>query len=296
VEVVDRRLDDPARSGLFSDPLVRLVRSEQRVLCVLNRTGRARLLVCGACGEVAACDACGAAVHQPEDHLLCARCGTTRPPVCAACGASRFRNVRKGITRVREELEALVGEPVSELTAASDPAASLGRVVVGTEAMLRRINRADAVAFLDLDQELLAPRYRAVEQALALVASGARVAAASGAPADRAAGRLLLQTRIPHHEVVQAAVTADVSPEAAAERARRELLRLPPCSAMAAVSGPGAPAFVAAIDGPGDLDVVEARPGHWLVRSPDHERLSDALGKVARPKERVRVEVDPLRA
>ena len=34
---------------------------------------------------------------------------------------------------------------------------------------------ADAVAFLDFDQELLAPRYRAAEQALALLARAARL-------------------------------------------------------------------------------------------------------------------------
>ena len=197
VEVVDRRDEDPRRAGLFSDPLVRLLRSDRRVLCVLNRTGRARLLACVACGELARCAQCAAAVQQPDDELRCARCGTRRPVLCLACGATGFKNVRPGVQRVREELEALVGEPVTELTATSDPQVPLSRVVVGTEAVLQRIDRADAVAFLDLDQELLAPRYRAAEQALALVARAARVAAASGPAGARAAGRLLLQTRLP---------------------------------------------------------------------------------------------------
>ena len=48
VEVVDRRADDP-RTGLFSERLVRFVRSVlggdgDRVVCILNRTGRVRLL------------------------------------------------------------------------------------------------------------------------------------------------------------------------------------------------------------------------------------------------------------
>ena len=81
---------------------------------------------------------------------------------------------------MRDDFEALVGEPVSEVTARSDPAEPLSRVVVGTEALLQRLDRADAVAFLDLDQELLAPRFRAVEQAMGLVARAARVVAASG--------------------------------------------------------------------------------------------------------------------
>lgn len=295
VEVVDRRDEDPRRAGLFSDALVRLLRSDRRVLCVLNRTGRAKLLACRACGELARCARCEAAVQQPESELCCPRCAALRPPVCLACGASRFKNARAGVTRVCEELEALVGEPVTELTAATDPAGPLSRVVVGTEAVLQRIDRADAVAFLDLDQELLAPRYRAVEQALALVARAARVVAASGPASGRAAGHLLLQTRSPDHEVVQAAVRADVTAVAAAERARRELLRFPPCSALAEVSGAAAPAFVAALGQPAGVEVAEVTPGRWLVRASDHVTLCDALAEVRRPSGRLRVEVDPLR-
>lgn len=295
VEVVDRREEDPRRAGLFSDALVRLLRSDRRVLCVLNRTGRAKLLACVACGELARCARCEAAVQQPEAELRCPRCAAVRPPVCLACGASRFKNARAGVTRVREELEALVGEPVTELTAATDPAAPLSRVVVGTEAVLQRIDRADAVAFLDLDQELLAPRYRAVEQALALVARAARVVAASGPASGRAAGHLLLQTRSPDHEVVQAAVRADVTAVAAAERARRELLRFPPCSALAEVSGAAAPAFVEALGQPAGVEVAEVAAGHWLVRASDHAILCAALADVRRPSGRLRVEVDPLR-
>lgn len=295
VEVVDRRDEDPRRAGLFSAPLVKLLRSDERVLCVLNRTGRAKLLACASCGELARCARCEAAVEQPDRDLTCPRCAATRPPVCLTCGASRFKNARAGVTRVREELEALVGEPVTELTATSDPSAPLSRVVVGTEAVLQRIDRADAVAFLDLDQELLAPRYRAAEQALALVARAARVTAASGPATGRAAGRLLLQTRSPDHEVVQAAVRADVSAVATAERARRELLRFPPFSAMASVSGPAAPAFVEGLGRPAGVDVAEVATGRWLVRADHHEALGAALRGVRRPPGRLRIEVDPLR-
>ena len=295
VEVVDRRDEDPRRAGLFSDPLVRLLRSDQRVLCLLNRTGRAKLLACVTCGELARCAQCAASVHQPDDVLRCPRCGVERPPVCLVCGASRFKNARAGVTRVREELSALVGEPVTELTAATDLDTPLTRVVVGTEAVLQRIDRADAVAFLDLDQELLAPRYRAVEQALALVARAARVVAASGPGSGRAAGRLLIQTRSPDHEVVQAAVRADVSGVAAAELARRELLRFPPCTAMAEVSGVAAAAFVGALGQPAGVEVAEVAEGRWLVRADEQRVLCDALAGVKRPPGRLRIEVDPLR-
>jgi len=295
VEVVDRRDEDPRRAGLFSPALVRVLRSDQRVLCVLNRTGRARVLACAACGGLARCEACGAAVEQPEDSFRCRRCGTERPAICLDCGSTRFKNARAGVTRVREELEALVGEPVVEITAATDAHDPAGRVVVGTEAVLQRIDRADVVAFLDLDQELLAPRYRAVEQAFALVARAARVAARSGRAGSRAAGRVLLQTRLPEHEVVRAAVLGDPERVASAERERRELLRLPPFAAVAEVSGAAAADFVAGLGAPPGVQVAEISPGRWLVRAGDHQTLCDALTAVRRPAGRLRVEVDPLR-
>ena len=44
-------------------------------------------------------------------------------------------------------------------------------MIVGTEAALHRVTETDVVAFLDFDQELLAPRYRASEEAFALLAA-----------------------------------------------------------------------------------------------------------------------------
>ena len=296
VEVVDRRDEEPGRAGLFSDALVRLVRGDGRVLCVLNRTGRARLLACRSCGDLARCAACDAAVEQPEGALLCRRCGTSRPALCLSCGGTSFKNLRAGVSRVREELEVLVGEPVGEISAANQDDAST-RVVVGTEALLQRIGRADAVAFLDLDQELLAPRYRAAEQAFALLARAARVVAASGPPrGGRASGRLLLQTRMPDHEVVQGAVHADPAQVSEAERSRRQLLRFPPFAALAEVSGAAAAAYVERLGDPPGVQVAATAPGRWLLRAPDHQVLCDALTGVERPPGRLRVEVDPLRA
>jgi primosomal protein N' (replication factor Y) len=292
VEVVDRRDEDPRRAGLFSDPLVRLLRTDRRVLCVLNRTGRARLLACAACGELARCERCEAAVAQPSPtELACARCGTVRPVVCAACGAGRLKALRQGVTRVRDEIGALVGEPVDEVTAASGNAVvPRSRVVVGTEATLHQVDRADAVAFLDFDQELLAPRYRAAEQALGLLARAARVVGGKAG-----GGRLVVQTHVPRHEVVQAALNADPTRVSSAERDRRTQLGFPPATALAEVSGAGADVFVSALGACLGVEVLGPSGGRWLVRAPDHRTLCDALAATPRPPGRLRVAVDPER-
>lgn len=299
VDVVDRRDEDPGRTGLFSERLVHWLRSDRTVVCVLNRVGRARLLACTTCGTVAACERCDAAVVQtPEGVLRCLACGTERPVICASCGSTRLKTLRMGVTRAREELEALAGEPVAEVTATTGELAE-ARVYVGTEAVLHRVPEAGVVAFLDLDQELLAPRFRAAEQAFALLARGARLL---GGKAGN--GRLLLQTRLPDHDVVQAALRADPGRLAAAELEKRRALGLPPTTALAQISGAGAAEMVAGVpfDGPApgtqaSAEVLEAADDRFLVRAADHEALSEVLATLRRPKgARVRVEVDPLRA
>ncbi len=125
LERVDRRGADP-RTGMFSDEFVRLARSvlddpsasaRGPLVCVYNRTGGARLLACAHCGELAQCTRCGAAVARPRDEemLRCPRCGETRPVVCPHCGRLRMKTLRAGVSRLREELAALLGVEVGEV-------------------------------------------------------------------------------------------------------------------------------------------------------------------------------------
>jgi primosomal protein N' (replication factor Y) len=287
-DVVDRRKEEPG-AGLWSSQLVDMVRGEGRVVCVLNRKGRATLLACAACGELGRCERCAAAVEQQRDGdgLVCRRCGLVRPRVCLACGSQRLKTVRIGVSRAREELEALVNQPVGEVTSDDDTVPDT-RVLVGTEALLRRVDRADRVAFLELDQELLAPRYRAAEQTMALLARAARLL---GGRVD--GSRLLLQTRLPRHDVVDAVLHADPGRLVEAERERRAALRFPPFTALAAVSGEAADAYVAAV--PDAIERLGPDGGRWLLRAPDHRALCDALAVTARPAGRLRIEVDPAR-
>jgi primosomal protein N' (replication factor Y) len=208
-----------------------------------------------------------------------------------------MRNLRAGVTRVREELEALAQRRVVEVTAAKplEPAtSSLGpdteRVYVGTEAVLHQLDSAHAVIFLDFDQELLAPRALAAEQAGALLVRAARLVGARDE-----GGRVVVQTRLPRHEVIDAALHADPGRLAVVERARREELALPPFAALALVSGPAAGAFAERLGRPLGVDVLGPMDGRYLVRAADHATLCAALAAVERPAGRLRIAVDPHR-
>ena len=298
IRVIDRNIDERWASSLVTSELIELLRDHtKRVVCVLNVKGRARAVACDACRTVARCEACGAAVQQPDEHgLSCPRCAATRPVVCLACGSQKMRSIRIGISRLRDELEAAAGRPVQEIkptTSAIEPHTS---VFVGTEAVLHRIDRADVVVFLDIDAELLAPRFRASEQALSLVAHGARLVTGGSTSGS---GEVVLQTSVPQHEVMVGLVTANLAPHVAAETERRQRLRLPPFGALAEISGAGAPDLAAQLAA-SLLVQVASNEDRTLVRAASWEALSEALtvalGAVGRPKVRVRIAVDPSRA
>ncbi len=276
IGVVDRRGADP-RTGLLSEELVRLARRvlPGRLVCVLNRTGRARLLACASCGALARCERCGSAVETAGTMLVCRACATERPLVCAACGSGRLKVLRPGVSRVREELSALLGTEVGEVSAATEVLPDTP-VLIGTEAVLHRARRAAAVVFLDFDQHLLAPRFAAGEQALALLARASRLVGGRDQPA---AGTVVVQTRVPDHGVLRAAVHGD--PGLATELELRRALDLPPYSALATVKSPDSPVL-------GGVEVSPLVTGRWLVRGADHTVLCDAVAPL-----RGGVRVDP---
>ncbi|MEM7142990.1 MAG: hypothetical protein AAF548_18350 [Actinomycetota bacterium] len=289
LDVLDRRDEDPARAGPFAERLRDHIDGDRRVVCVLNRTGRARLLACSTCGELVRTDD-GSQLMRLEGERLVSADGTEeRPVVCTHCGATALKNLRVGVERAKEELEALLGEPVDEVTAATDEEPKR-RVAIGTEAVLHRVDRADVVVFLDLDQELLAVRQRAAEQAMALLGQAARIVGGRGD-----GGRIVVQTRQPDHEVVVAAGRGDPGIVAVAERDRRRPLRLPPYGAQVAISGSGGAELVESF---GDVAGVAVRgpvDDRWLVRADSLDSILDRLAEIPRPAARVRVEVDPLR-
>jgi primosomal protein N' (replication factor Y) len=322
LEPVDRRGADP-RSGLFSEEFVRLARSvlddesaaeRGPLVCVYNRTGGARLLACAHCGELAQCTRCGAAVARPKDEevLRCPRCGEARPVVCPHCGRLRMKALRVGVSRLREELAALLGVEVGEMAGprpkerrtapgpgpeqSGDSAATTRQVLIGTEAVLHRVRRAAAVAFLDIDLHLLAPRLSATEDTLSLLVRAGRLVGPRGSGPTWA--RVQAQTRVPDHPVLVAAAAGEPARVLQAEADIRRASALPPFSALAVVSGTLASSYAEAVaatatSDPG-LSVIPLDEAKFLVQAPDHQTLCDVLAGTLRPAGRgLRVEVDP---
>ena len=220
--------------------------------------------------------------------------------MCPECGVAKPRVLRAGVTRIREELEALLpGARVIDVDAETTDVPDVD-IVIGTEAVLHRAavrrGRPALVAYLDLDQELLAPRYRAATQAHWLVTRGAQLLSQR----PRSETLLVLQTRLPDHLVVQAVEHADPARVADSEREYRRILGYPPYGALAEVRGEEAPlaAAVDALRSFTDVQVFGPDDDKALVHAPDWDALADALEDalpVGRALGRVRAAVDPPR-
>jgi primosomal protein N' len=145
--------------------------------------------------------------------------------------------------------------PVVEITAESDDTWTKGSVFIGTEAVLYRVPSADVIVFADIDRDLSAPRITASREVLSLIARAARIVGANG--------RLVVQTRQPHHPLMQALAATD--PTAALlewmkkDLAQREVFSLPPFSSMVRIS----------VVAPKSLDDVQSFAGIDIAREHD---------------------------
>ncbi len=302
--VIDRSTEEPGRHRLISSRIVQRLREDERVLCILNRTGRAKLLACLSCENVARCETCDAAVQQPtrDSKLICPRCNEARPIVCLRCGSGQMKVLRVGAARAREEIEALALRPVGEVTTgqteeAIQQALSCA-VIVGTEALLHRVSRASTIIFLDPDSDLLAPRYRAAEQTMSMFSRAARLLSADqplGA-ANRQAN-MFIQTRQPNHPAISSVLIGDPARLTAYDTELRDQLGFGVGLGTAVITGESCVAWAELLNANPTIRVSGSTTSGFLVRADTTAMLSDAIARadLDRPPGKVRIEVDPLR-
>ena len=133
----------------------------------------------------------------------------------------------------------------------------------GTEAVLHRVRRAAAVAFLDFDQHLLAPRFGAAEEALALLARAGRLV---GGPGRRRAAGPGSSSR-PACPTTRCWRPASTATRAAWSRASWPCATSSTCPRPARwpwCRGPGPRCYAAGLRG---VEVADLGDGRWLVRA-----------------------------
>jgi primosomal protein N' (replication factor Y) len=186
VEIVDRREDPPVGRSLAARTLQAVqgtVRRGGQVFVFVSRRGYAPAFRCIKCRELRRCPKCGSG---PDRGDTCRRCGAPLGP-CAECGGRRFEPLGAGIGRVAEELARYVGE------AHVGPVGSGRQVIVGSERDLPYAPECALAVAVDADSLLMAPNYRAEEDAVRLLARVVLTVARGGGR------RCLVQTGQPEH-------------------------------------------------------------------------------------------------
>ena len=297
IEVVDPYSDlgdeEKPQFGLLSSRLIEVLRDKSKtVVCILNTKGRSRLLSCKACKAIIRCENCDAAVIQNEEGILeCNRCGAHRPATCQSCSSNALALLRKGVAKMRDEIEKAALRQVVELSAETTVAANAASLVyIGTEAALHRVSSADVVVFLDFDNELFAPTYRAGEQAWTLLIHATRLLKGSSK------ALIVLQSQDASNTQYTDFVSPDPQLLIEREQKKRKVMQLPPYAAMARV------VFADPTFNPADWTHCKlafsssVKTAEFLVRAENDEALSQGIAQLRDElSSRFRCYVDPMR-
>ena len=259
VEIVDMRKHPPDRGRWLSprldQALAETLEAGEQAMLFLNRRGYAPLTLCRACGYRIACPNCSAWLveHRLAGRLECHHCGHSMrpPPECPSCGAEdAMVACGPGVERVAEEVadrfpEARLAVMASDTLRGPAAAAALVRMVsdheldilIGTQVMAKghHFPQLTLVGVIDADLGLTGGDPRAGERTFQLLS---QVAGRAGREALK--GRVLLQSYMQEHPVMQAMAEGDRERFLAEERAGREASHLPPFGRLAAlvISGP----------------------------------------------------------
>ena len=217
-----------------------IARGEQSIL-FLNRRGSARMLLCGECGYVPECPRCSVPMtyHSANERLMCHYCGHSEPVMerCRACGGL-LKRVGSGTQKVERELRALFPNTevlrmdADTVSAAHGHEALLRQfterripILLGTQMVAKGLDfeNVTLVGVLDADLSLYVQNYHAAERTYSLLA---QVVGRAGR--GERAGRAVIQTYHPDHEVIQAAAKQDYEAFYRNELRLRRLRRYPP--------------------------------------------------------------------
>jgi len=254
IEAVDMRREDTARGRWISPRLEADLRANleagEQSLLFLNRRGYAPAAICRACGNRVMRDNCSAplVVHRFGNRLQCHHCDFSMPmpKQCPKCGAEgTIIAYGPGVERLAEEVEAqFPGARVAIMASdtvrtAREAQAFIERIekhqldiVIGTQLVTKghHFPMLTLVGIVDADLGLSGGDLRAGERTYQQLWQVAGRAGRAERP-----GRVLVQTYMPEHPVMQALIGGDGPAFYRNEAAEREAAGWPPYGRLAAL-------------------------------------------------------------
>ena len=254
VEIIDMRQELKLGNDLsLSYPLQNAVRDTQQAgkqaILFLNRRGNSRALVCVECRQSPECPRCSAKLtyHSANERLMCHYCGYSIPAPnrCPQCGGP-MKRMGTGIQKVQQELQEQFSDirvermDADTVTAANTHEMILERfqkeripVLIGTQMVAKGLNLPDVtlVGVLDGDLSLYNDSFRAAETTFNMLT---QVVGRAGR--GDSAGRAMIQTLVPEHNVITMAAQQDYDSFYRLEIGLRKQLACPPFGDLAVIT------------------------------------------------------------
>ena len=257
VEIVDMKEEVKMGNDLsLSYPLQNAIRDtadrEQQTILFLNRRGNSRALVCVDCTEAPECPRCSARLtyHSANERLMCHYCGHSQPVPrrCPSCGGP-MKRMGTGTQKVQQELQTIFSDLAvdrmdADTVSATNPHEKILEhfknekvpILIGTQMVAKGLNLPDVtlVGVLDADLGLYSNGYRAGETTFNMLT---QVVGRAGR--GQMAGRAIIQTMVPAHQVITLAARQDYDSFYQLEIGLRRIQKCPPFGDLTTVTFTG---------------------------------------------------------
>ena len=229
------------------DALAEVLLRKEQAMIFINRKGFSSFVMCGDCGEVPKCLNCSVSLtyYQRAREMRCHYCGLRLPMVeqCAKCKSYEIKLMGMGSELIEDEVKSLfpharverldadTADTIKKLEATLERFRSgETQVLVGTQMLAKGHDfpNVTLVGVVLADMNLHLPDFRAGERTFQLLAQVSGRAGRGSKP-----GRVILQTLLPDHYVIQAAATQDYLSFYKTEIEYRQQFGYPPFSRMA---------------------------------------------------------------
>ena len=257
VEIVDMREElklgnDTSLSIPLRQRILETRQAGKQTILLLNRRGNSRALVCIDCRQTPECPRCSVHLtyHSANSRLMCHYCGFSMaaPDRCPACGGP-LKTIGTGTQKVQQELAALFPDmETSRMDADTVSAVNTHEkilehfqkenvpVLLGTQMVAKGLNLPNVtlVGVLDGDLSLYSGGFRAGETTFNMLT---QVVGRAGR--GDSAGRAVIQTLQPEHQVIGLAAKQDYDEFYDLEIRLRQAQAAPPFGDFALVTFSG---------------------------------------------------------
>ena len=237
-------------SATLKNEIIETVRSGSQAMLFLNRRGYAPLTICRSCGHRMDCPRCTAWLveHKRSGRLQCHHCGFSSriPKQCPECGEDdSLAACGPGVERVYEEAKAYFPD-ANIMMLASDMAENNEQlramlddikkekidIIIGTQIIAKghHFPNLTLVGVIDADLGLSGGELRAAERTYQLLHQVAGRAGRAEKP-----GKVLLQTFMPEHRIMQALSHGGRDAFLDVEAQEREAAHMPPYSRLVGI-------------------------------------------------------------